>query len=75
MNIFTENSTSWEISHTISLPHSIVNNFRFGYLNATAIQGDNPGTDFRRRCPGTDWRLHQPPSTMPLDIPVFRFKI
>jgi hypothetical protein len=42
LNIFTENSTSWEISHTISLPHGFVNNFRFGNLGATVIQGDSP---------------------------------
>jgi hypothetical protein len=39
INIFTENSTSWMFSHTIPLGRSIVNNFRFGYLHATAIQG------------------------------------
>ncbi len=42
LNIFTENSTSWEISHTISLPHGFVNNFRFGYLGAQVVQGDSP---------------------------------
>jgi hypothetical protein len=42
LNIFTENSTSWEISHTISLPHSWVNNFRVGYLGAHVVQGDSP---------------------------------
>lgn len=42
LNIFTENSTSWEISHTISLGHSIINNFRVGSLGATVIQGDSP---------------------------------
>ncbi len=38
-NIFTEESTSWVINHTISLPHNIVNNFRYGRLFATALQG------------------------------------
>ncbi|MDQ1451968.1 MAG: hypothetical protein QOK38_1834 [Acidobacteriaceae bacterium] len=42
LNIFTEESTSWEESHTIALPHNIVNNFRFGRLSATAIQAANP---------------------------------
>ncbi len=42
LNIFTENSTSWEVSHTISLPHGFVNNFRFGHLGAKVIQGDSP---------------------------------
>jgi hypothetical protein len=39
VNQFTEDTTSWTISHTISLGSRIVNNFRFGYLHATAIQG------------------------------------
>jgi hypothetical protein len=34
-----ETQTSWEISHTISLGNSTVNNFRFGYLRAQAPQG------------------------------------
>jgi hypothetical protein len=42
LNIFTENSTSWEISHTIPLGRSIINNFRVGSLGATVIQGDSP---------------------------------
>ena len=42
LNIFSENSTSWEISHTISFGPNIVNNFRFGNLGATVIQGDSP---------------------------------
>jgi hypothetical protein len=39
INIFTENATSWMLSHTIPLGRSLVKNFRFGYLHATAIQG------------------------------------
>ncbi len=42
LNIFTENSTSWAISHTISFGPSIVNNFRFGRLEPVVIQGDSP---------------------------------
>ena len=42
LNIFDENSKSWEISHTISFGPSVLNNFRFGYLGATVIQGDSP---------------------------------
>jgi hypothetical protein len=42
LNIFNEDSTSWEISHTIPLGHNIINNFRVGYLGATVIQGDSP---------------------------------
>ena len=34
-----ETQKSWEISHTISLGNSKVNNFRFGYLDAQAPQG------------------------------------
>jgi carboxypeptidase family protein len=34
-----ETQKSWEVSHTISLGTSIVNNFRFGYLDAQAPQG------------------------------------
>jgi hypothetical protein len=40
--IFTEKSTSWEVSHTITLGHNIINNFRFGRLEAIANQGGNP---------------------------------
>jgi len=42
LNIFSEDSTSWEISHTIQLGHNIINNFRVGSLGATVIQGDSP---------------------------------
>ena len=44
LNNFTEDSTSWEISHTITLPHGFVNNFRFGHLSATSLQGDSPAS-------------------------------
>ncbi len=42
LNIFTENSTSWEIAHTISLGSRNVNNFRYGRLGAVSIQGSTP---------------------------------
>jgi hypothetical protein len=42
IGIFNEQSESWQISHTIALGHSIVNNFRFGHLDPSAIQGGNP---------------------------------
>ena len=42
ISIFTEKSQSWEISHTISIGPNIVNNFRFGRLEALANQGGNP---------------------------------
>ncbi len=38
-----EDQTNWEISHTINLGPTKVNNFRFGYLHATAPQGAAPG--------------------------------
>lgn len=38
-NTFTQDTTSWTVSHTIELGTKNVNNFRFGYLHATAIQG------------------------------------
>ncbi len=41
-NVFTENSTSWEVSHTISLGQNNVNNVRYGQLSAKSIQGVNP---------------------------------
>ena len=44
LNNFTEDSTSWEISHTITLPRGFVNNFRFGHLSATSLQGDSPAS-------------------------------
>jgi hypothetical protein len=40
--IFEEKARSWEISHTIPLGHSTVNNFRFGRLDPTANQGGIP---------------------------------
>ncbi|AXC14950.1 Oar protein [Acidisarcina polymorpha] len=40
-NLFTEESTSWVINHTITLPHNFVNNFRFGHLQANALQFAN----------------------------------
>ncbi len=43
-NVFTEDSTSWEISHTISIGQKNVNNVRYGQLDATAIQGVNPAS-------------------------------
>ena len=39
---FQEESESWQISHTISVGHNNVNNFRFGHLDPSAIQGSNP---------------------------------
>ena len=44
INDFTQDSTSWMVSHTIPIGHSIVNNFRFGHLDATAIQGAPPAS-------------------------------
>jgi len=45
LNIFTQDSTSWAISHTISLGQRNINTFRFGKLEATAIQGATPISD------------------------------
>jgi hypothetical protein len=42
VSIFIEKSTSWEVSHTVTLGHNIINNFRFGRLEAIANQGGNP---------------------------------
>jgi len=39
-NIFTEDSTSWTGAYTLALPKGFVNDFRFGYLRAQSIQGD-----------------------------------
>jgi hypothetical protein len=44
LNTFTQDSTSWTISHTIELGAKNVNNFRFGYLHATSIQGAPPAS-------------------------------
>ena len=38
-----EDQTNWQVSHTINLGPTKVNNFRFGYLHATAPQGAAPG--------------------------------
>lgn len=42
LNVFTETSTSWEVSHTISLGTHNVNNIRYGQLSAKSIQGVTP---------------------------------
>jgi hypothetical protein len=42
VSVFVEKSQSWELSHTIDLSHNIVNNFRFGRLEAVSNQGGNP---------------------------------
>jgi hypothetical protein len=36
---YFENQKNWEVSHTVSLGRSAVNNFRFGYLDANAPEG------------------------------------
>jgi outer membrane receptor protein involved in Fe transport len=36
---FDEKGESWMIAHTIPLTHNIVNNFRFGRLEAISVQG------------------------------------
>jgi hypothetical protein len=43
--IFEEKSQSWEISHTIPLGKSMVNNFRFGKLEPVANQGGFPASE------------------------------
>jgi hypothetical protein len=40
-NLFTEESTSWVLNHTITLPKNFVNNFRFGHLQANTLQFAN----------------------------------
>jgi hypothetical protein len=42
VGIFNEESNSWQISHTIAIGHNNVNNFRFGHLDPSAIQGGIP---------------------------------
>jgi outer membrane receptor protein involved in Fe transport len=39
---FNEKSESWMISHTVPVTHSLVNNFRFGRLEPSSIQGGIP---------------------------------
>jgi hypothetical protein len=41
-NFFVEDTTNWAVSHTITFGPNIVNQFRFGYLEATADQGGYP---------------------------------
>ena len=41
-NFFVENTTNWAVSHTITLSPTLVNQIRFGYLEATANQGGFP---------------------------------
>jgi len=42
VGVFTEKAESWMISHTINLGSKYVNNFRFGRLEPSAVQGGNP---------------------------------
>ena len=37
--IYLQNETAWAVSHTINFGQSMVNNFRFGHLQANAPQG------------------------------------
>ena len=39
---FVEETTNWAVSHTLTLGPTVVNQFRFGYLGATANQGGYP---------------------------------
>ncbi|MDR3411419.1 MAG: carboxypeptidase-like regulatory domain-containing protein, partial [Formivibrio sp.] len=43
-NIFSENSKSWTGAYTVALPHGFVNDFRFGKLEAKALQSDSPAS-------------------------------
>jgi hypothetical protein len=38
---YFEKGKSWEISHTVNIGQSTVNNFRFGYLSANAPEGSS----------------------------------
>ena len=38
---YFEKEKSWEISHTVNMGQSTVNNFRFGYLSANAPEGSS----------------------------------
>lgn len=42
LTLFTEDSSSWEVSHTISLGSRNVNNIRYGQLSSKLIQGVHP---------------------------------
>jgi len=42
VGVFTENSESWMISHTLNIGARNINNFRFGRLEPSAIQGGKP---------------------------------
>jgi hypothetical protein len=41
-NFFVEDTVNWAVSHTVTLGPTQVNQFRFGYLGATANQGGYP---------------------------------
>ena len=42
VGVFTEESQSWMISHTLNIGARNINNFRFGRLEPSAIQGGKP---------------------------------
>jgi len=35
---FVQKSRNWQISHSVPISHTLVNQFRFGYVGATAVQ-------------------------------------
>jgi carboxypeptidase family protein len=41
-NFFVEDTINWAVSHTLTIGAAMVNQFRFGYLEATANQGGYP---------------------------------
>ncbi|HEY1214576.1 MAG TPA: TonB-dependent receptor [Bryobacteraceae bacterium] len=41
-NFFVEDTINWAVSHTLTIGPTMVNQFRFGYLEATANQGGYP---------------------------------
>jgi Carboxypeptidase regulatory-like domain/TonB dependent receptor len=42
VGVFTEKAESWMISHTLNIGARNINNFRFGHLDPSAVQGGKP---------------------------------
>ncbi len=73
-NQFTEDSTSWSISHTLQLGTRNINNFRVGYLHAKAIQGAPPASTSQISALGVSGVFTTLPSSYAAGFPTIGFQ-
>ena len=61
---FEQDTTNWQVSHTLGVASNLVNKFRFGRVEATADQGASIAARSRgRHVARADRRLHRPDRT------------